>query len=85
MDDKYVSPIKMDIEVSLDEALDKLIVKYNLSTDKEELLKALKYDRTAYSSGFKTGYDKGYLDATMGLPRMKDEKEDRTKSLNFKF
>lgn len=58
----YKSPINMwitkvqeDFEKKLDEQVYKELLNVGISVDKEELLKALEYDRKQYEKGFKDG------------------------------
>ena len=58
----YESPIKLyvqDMEAKLrqqqEQAIWETVSKYEVAVDKEELIKALKYDRDQYSRGYKDG------------------------------
>ena len=62
----YESPIKVSFEDRIKESLlneeEKAImgeVKMHVDVDKDELLKALAYDRGQYEKGYKDGYAKG--------------------------
>lgn len=51
----YVSPIKIimeDIERSIDTNIMKILQGYNIKVDKDELIKALSYDRDQYNKGY---------------------------------
>lgn len=60
----YVSPIAVEIarkqEEDLKKALYTVLETYNITVDKDELVKALQYDRNQYEKGYKAGYEKGY-------------------------
>ena len=65
----YESPIKVSFEDRLKESLineeEKAIigeVRMFVDVDKDELVKALAYDRGQYEKGYKDGYDKGVED-----------------------
>ena len=65
----YESPIKLlqqqmqtQIVKQLEGEALKTIVSYGIDVDKEELLKALKYDRDQYDKGYDEGYRKGVED-----------------------
>ena len=64
----YESPINIvekseEINSSLSEMLDNYVMSvirsYGVDVDKEELVKALKYDREQYDKGFKDGFEYG--------------------------
>lgn len=42
----------------------KMQLRVGVNVDKEELLKALRYDRGQYDKGYEDGYDDGYAKAT---------------------
>lgn len=42
-----------------------LAIKHVVNIDKDELLKALAYDRNQYDVGYKNGYNAGYLQGTL--------------------
>lgn len=56
----YVSPIAVEItrkqEEDLEKAIYTVLETYNITVDKDELLKALSYDRNQYETGYKAGY-----------------------------
>jgi rubrerythrin len=56
----YASPIAVEIarkqEEDLEKALYTVLETYNITVDKDELLKALSYDRNQYEAGYKAGY-----------------------------
>lgn len=61
----YKSPItiyRQQMETQLEGEVLKVVEKYGVSADKEELIKALKYDREQYSKGYDEGYRKGVED-----------------------
>lgn len=65
----YLSPIDIvtePITYKLDDAILSAVGKVGIHVDKDELLKALEYDRDQYSKGFIDGYNK----------RVSEEQED---------
>lgn len=63
----WESPIEVvmgQLRTSFDEGLEderiRAIQEYGITVDKDELIKALQYDRNQYESGFAKGYTKGY-------------------------
>ena len=51
----YVNPIKIimkDIKRSIDTNIMKILQGYNINVDKDELIKALSYDRDQYNKGY---------------------------------
>lgn len=76
----YESPISIiynQIESNLNEKIEKdiyeVIQKYGIIVDKEELSKALKYDRDQYKKGYTEGRNQEYLN---NLEQMKQIKEE---------
>lgn len=68
----WESPIAMatkrlssEIAKKTDETIWNAVLETNVKVDKEELIKALKYDREQYSKGYIAGYEDAYLN----LPR----------------
>lgn len=56
----YESPIQMfstALETKLEGEIMTAVQKYDFNVDKEELAKALKYDRDQYEKGYKDGYE----------------------------
>lgn len=43
------------------------VKKIGISIDKEELIKAIQYDRDQYSKGYENGYEAGYKAAMEGV------------------
>ena len=61
----YESPIKIfqqQLETQMENDIFKAVARYGIDVDKEELLKALKYDREQYYKGYDEGYRKGIED-----------------------
>lgn len=65
----YESPIKVivneicsDIEKKEDKFIMECVRNVGVSVDKDELVKALAYDRHQYEKGYKDGYNDGYID-----------------------
>lgn len=57
--DNYESPIKLiqqELTTSMENDIFKAIQSYGITVDKDELIKALNYDRDQYDKGFKDGY-----------------------------
>lgn len=55
----YDSPIKVmfgQMETQIDNKIMKAIQQLNIEIDKEELVRALQYDRNQYDRGFADGY-----------------------------
>ena len=74
----YVSPIYMatatqieQFENDVGEAVIKTVRRVGVDVDKEELLRALKYDREQYERGYvdgkSFGYDQGYKDGLLSV------------------
>jgi hypothetical protein len=54
----YKSPIEViteEMHIYYDDEIIRAVQKHDINVDKEELLKALKYDREQYEKGFKCG------------------------------
>lgn len=74
----YDSPITMiasQMETKIEADTMSVIQRYGIDVDKDELIKALNYDRGQYDKGFQDGYEKGYQQA----------KEDLIKFFNGNF
>ena len=77
----YKSPIKvqrMEIEHELIHRLDEEVIArvtemLKVEIDKDELLKALAYDRGQYKAGYTDGYINGYRDGAEWMKRVFDE------------
>lgn len=66
----YESPITMiasQMETKMEADTMSVIRRYGIDVNKEELIKALDYDRQQYDKGFKDGYEKGYQKANEDL------------------
>lgn len=62
----YESPITMiasQIETKVEGDVLQAVQRYGIEVDKEELLKALQYDREQYNKGYHDGYVEGYAKA----------------------
>lgn len=59
----YADPIIEKIKTETEDYIFKGIVKCGLSIDKEELIKALQYDRDQYEKGYADGFWAGYTEA----------------------
>lgn len=59
----YKSPIEIiygQMQAKMEGDIYKAVQSYDIKVDKEELLKALEYDRAQYDKGYKVGYDVGF-------------------------
>lgn len=59
----YKSPIELiskEMSIKLEDDICRAIQSYNIDINKEELLKALQYDRHQYEKGYADGLDDGY-------------------------
>ena len=66
----YESPIRMivgEMETKMENDTLTAIQRYGIDVDKEELIKALNYDRGQYDKGYRDGYEKGYQQAKEDL------------------
>lgn len=66
----YESPIRMivgEMETKMEADTMSVIQRYGIDVDKEELIKALNYDREQYDKGYRDGYEKGYQQAKEDL------------------
>ena len=58
----YKSPIEVfqtGIEYQLENEIMSMVQKYGITVDKDELLRALRYDRNQYDKGYTEGYEDG--------------------------
>ena len=79
----YKSPIEfiestsdhfaIEIQKAKDEIVYQAVSKIGVEVDKEELLKALKYDRDQYQRGYSDGYNSGYEYARQEMANDIDE------------
>lgn len=61
-DSGYTSPIQLilsDIQMKLEDNVCEAVQSVGVNVDKDELIKALKYDREQYVKGFTDGYKQG--------------------------
>ena len=59
---EYISPIMIiqtELNTELENNVYKAVTKYDIAVDKEELIKALKYDRNQYNLGYNRGFQDG--------------------------
>jgi len=59
----YESPIRMivgEMETKMEADTMYVIQHYGIDVDKDELIKALQYDRDQYNKGYRNGYEAGY-------------------------
>ena len=69
----YCSPIEMimsDIQTQIENDTVKACQSYGFRVDKEELAKALKYDRDQYDKGYKDGYSIGFEEGKREVMRI---------------
>ena len=60
----YIPPASLnlnDFQYAIDDAIVQAIVKIGIKVNREELLKALKYDRGQYKAGYDAGFADGFL------------------------
>ena len=85
--DKYISPIQVMVKSYIEEQnrqkegeIYSVVLRCGVNVDKEELEKALRYDRNQYSNGFSDGYEAGYKAGYKGFIRkltiMLEEEEE---------
>ena len=58
----YKSPIELiysDIQMKLEDSACEAVQSVGVNVDKDELIKALQYDRDQYNKGFVAGYEQG--------------------------
>lgn len=80
----YESPINMimgEYRCHIEENIFKAVQNVGVDVNKEELIKALAYDRKQYEKGYQEGYQKGYTQALTYVldqitPFIKDKKEE---------
>ena len=53
--DSHIEVIQKEMEMQVEDYIMKAVVKCGVNVNKEELLKALKYDRNQYNKGYKAG------------------------------
>lgn len=61
---RYESPIKVmqtSIKHQMEGEIMKAVVKFGVDVDKDELVKALRYDRGQYEKGYADGYEAAHL------------------------
>lgn len=70
----YKSPIQLvtdDINYAMrakiDDTIYQAVLKCDVAVDKDELIKALTYDRQQYDKGYSDGYSRGKADALVAL------------------
>lgn len=53
----WITEIQQDFQKQVDEQVYKEVINVGINVDKNELLKALEYDRDQYAKGFKDGVE----------------------------
>lgn len=69
----YESPITMivgEMEAKMESDTMSVIQRYGIDVNKEELIKALDYDRKQYEKGYQNGYAAGYEKAKEDIANM---------------
>ena len=62
-----IDVITSDWQISLEDNIAKAIQEYGITVDKDELIKALQYDRHQYAKGYVEGLQEGYEKAIKEL------------------
>ena len=73
----YESPVDIlvsNITTDLENDILQIVQKYHIKVDREELIKALDYDRHQYDNGYHNGYADGYLEGFKEAKRLLEEK-----------
>lgn len=79
VEESYDSPVKIihqEIATQLDGEIMKCIQKYGIDVNKEELIKALTYDREQFDKGSKVGYIKGITDFYYQIKRFENKEHN---------
>lgn len=58
--DICITQMRIDREKAIEDQVFRATQSINVDVNKEELIKALRYDRNQYEKGYKDGYDDGY-------------------------
>ena len=64
----YKSPIKIiydGFKTEINDEIYKAVLEVGIKVDKEELMRALRYDRAQYEAGYMAGYEDGEANARM--------------------
>ena len=56
----YVQQLRIERERTFESEILKALQGYEITVNKDELIKALKYDRDQYQRGYDEGYDEGF-------------------------
>lgn len=62
----YKSPIEItygQMKMQIENDIVRAVQSYNVNVDREELIRALQYDRNQYEKGYMEGCEKCYMDA----------------------
>ena len=78
MYEEVIRTITEGMKTSYDGEIYKAIQRVGVFVDKEELLKALKYDRGQYDKGFNDGYELGYANGKQACIQMMEEFIEQT-------
>ena len=74
---EYISPINLiqkEINYTVEDDVYLAVLKCDITVDKEELIKALNYDRNQYDRGYQDGYKDGYEKALLKLKHINFDK-----------
>ena len=69
----YNSPIESivtQLQTTYDNEVLRAVQSVGINVDKDELIKALDYDRKQYEQGYRNGYDRGYAQAKEDIANM---------------
>ena len=75
----YESPVNViygEMQTQIEGDIFKAIQNVGIDVNKEELIKAMQYDREQYSKGYSDGYAKGIDDLVNGLLNWKSQDEE---------
>lgn len=89
-DSGYSSPIELiysDIQMKLEDSACEAVQSVGINVDKDELIKALQYDRDQYHKGFTDGYEQGIeVGKNIVIEELKRSIENRFKrNIDVKF
>ena len=79
VEEGYNSPIEIiqkEIATQLDDKIMKCIQEYGIDVNKEELIKALNYDRDQFEAGNKVGYIQGITDFYYQVKRFENKEHN---------
>ena len=77
--DAYESPVAVfmkELNNQVEDGVVKYIQGYGIDVNKEELLKALKYDREQFEKGYKAGYEKALNECAEAMLNSSEGEEE---------